>query len=147
MRIWPRPLTRKALVIYAAAGLSLFMIGLMGVATLAESTQYRHAIAWREAGTPAPSPSASPTPPAVKTITLSAVGDIIMGKVGGGMPANGGRDFFAQVKHLLPADLVMGNMGSCARNAVMLRWWATRAGMTSYGTAGAPLAHADRAHR
>ncbi len=46
----------------------------------------------------------------MKTITLSAVGDIIMGDAGAGMPANDGRDFFSKVKHLLPADLVMGNM-------------------------------------
>ncbi|GIH08983.1 metallophosphatase [Rhizocola hellebori] len=46
----------------------------------------------------------------MKTITLSAVGDIIMGVAGRAMPANDGRDFFAKVKHLFLADLVMGNM-------------------------------------
>jgi hypothetical protein len=83
------------------------MIGVVGIAGFAESTRWRHLSAPRKA---TPSPSAVATPPPVKTITLSAVGDIIMGSVGGGMPANEGRDFFAKVKHLLPADLVMGNL-------------------------------------
>ena len=105
MRSWQAPPTRKVLVVYTAAGLSLFVIGVIGLAGFAESARWRHLSAPRKVV-----PSAVPTPPPVKTITLSAVGDIIMGVAGAGMPANDGRDFFAKVKHLLTADLVMGNM-------------------------------------
>jgi hypothetical protein len=45
-----------------------------------------------------------------KTITLAGVGDIVMGDGGSNMPANDGRDFFATVKPLFQADLMMGNL-------------------------------------
>lgn len=96
MRIWS--LTRGALAFYTAAGLCLIMTVVMSLGSAAERAQLRHAGAPRQ---PPPSPTASPTPPPMKTITLSGVGDIIMGN---------NRDFFDKIKHLLPADLVMGNM-------------------------------------
>ncbi len=43
-------------------------------------------------------------------ISLSATGDIVMGGFPGRQPLNGGRDLFTDVKSLLPADLVMGNL-------------------------------------
>ncbi|MBB5871227.1 poly-gamma-glutamate capsule biosynthesis protein CapA/YwtB (metallophosphatase superfamily) [Allocatelliglobosispora scoriae] len=56
----------------------------------------------------APSPSAT-AEPAGGAISLSATGDIVMGRPGA-YPANDGKGFFDKVKSLLPADLVMGNL-------------------------------------
>ncbi len=43
-------------------------------------------------------------------ITLTATGDIIMGSAPSGLPPNGGKGFFDQVKGALVADLLMGNL-------------------------------------
>jgi poly-gamma-glutamate capsule biosynthesis protein CapA/YwtB (metallophosphatase superfamily) len=56
-----------------------------------------------------PSQAASPAPSG-DTITLGAVGDIIMGDAPGSMPANDGRGFFDKVKSLFAVDFMMGNM-------------------------------------
>jgi poly-gamma-glutamate capsule biosynthesis protein CapA/YwtB (metallophosphatase superfamily) len=63
---------------------------------------------------PAPGPTAvaapTPTPePGPPVITLSAVGDIIMGDAGR-LPARDGDGFFDDVAAALAADLVMGNL-------------------------------------
>ncbi len=70
---------------------------------------------WRDAtGFPDPvansTPSPAPSLESSKTITMSSVGDIVMGVAPDRLPANDGRNFFDQVKHLFPADLVMGNL-------------------------------------
>ncbi len=57
------------------------------------------------AATPRPSPSA-----AERTISLSATGDIIMGRAPDRLPVDGGRGFFDSVRKTLAADLVMGNL-------------------------------------
>ena len=52
-------------------------------------------------------------PPAAagqETITLSGVGDVIMGTAPGNLPPNNGAGFFDPVKQALAADLVMGNL-------------------------------------
>lgn len=56
--------------------------------------------------TSSPSPSPTPEPP---TVTLSAVGDIIMGDAGS-LPPDDGAGFFDGVQDALAADLVMGNL-------------------------------------
>jgi Bacterial capsule synthesis protein PGA_cap len=58
-----------------------------------------------------PSASASPTaaPPA-KTITLTGVGDVIMGTLPGSMPPDNGAGYYDDVKAKLASDLVMGNL-------------------------------------
>src|SRR5687767_12923866 len=63
------------------------------------------------AGFPAPVGNPTPAPtPAPDTISMSSVGDIVMASAPSLMPANDGKNFFDQVKHLFPADLVMGNL-------------------------------------
>ncbi|MGC9670347.1 CapA family protein [Planosporangium sp. 12N6] len=62
-------------------------------------------------GAAAPLPTAAPVVAGdVETISLSATGDIIMGAAPGGLPPDGARNFFADVKTALHADLQMGNL-------------------------------------
>jgi hypothetical protein len=65
-------------------------------------------VAWRASGAAAASPSAAAA--ANDRVTLSGVGDVIMGTAPGGLPPRGGRGFFDPVKEALAADLVMGNL-------------------------------------
>ncbi|MFI7602152.1 CapA family protein [Actinoplanes sp. NPDC049681] len=62
-----------------------------------------------------PAAAASSAAPAASggrpgSISLSATGDIIMGQAPSRLPAGGGRGFFDDVKPVLAADLVMGNL-------------------------------------
>jgi hypothetical protein len=64
---------------------------------------------------PTPAPTGAPTgAPAGaasgETVSMSATGDIIMGAAPGGLPPGGAKDFFADVKGALRADLQMGNL-------------------------------------
>jgi hypothetical protein len=67
---------------------------------------------------PRPSASASASAPGPvagaagqdETISLSATGDIIIGVAPNGLPPHGARDFFADVRDALRADLPMGNL-------------------------------------
>jgi hypothetical protein len=61
----------------------------------------------RRAG--ASSAAAAPAGPA-DAITMSATGDIVMGSAPSGLPPNGGKGFFDQVKSALVADFQMGNL-------------------------------------
>lgn len=54
--------------------------------------------------------AASPSPSAATQITLSAVGDVIMGAAPNGLPPGGGKDFFDDVQSALGADLQMANL-------------------------------------
>src|SRR6266511_2730934 len=58
----------------------------------------------------APSPPVSSTPAPVASITIAAVGDILMGSAPDRLPPGGGKDFFAPVAEALRADLTMGNL-------------------------------------
>jgi hypothetical protein len=62
----------------------------------------------------APPPSSGPPAGAgggtEQTVSLSATGDIIMGVAPNALPANGGRELFADVRDALRADLQMGNL-------------------------------------
>ncbi|MDM4721296.1 CapA family protein [Micromonospora sp. WMMA1363] len=62
------------------------------------------------AGGSAPAASTGAAEPAATAISLSATGDIIMGNAPNRLPANDGKDFFADVEGALAADLVMGNL-------------------------------------
>lgn len=44
------------------------------------------------------------------TVSLAAVGDIVMGTSDYGLPPNGGRDLFTPVRSLLTGDVVIGNL-------------------------------------
>ncbi|MFD2766704.1 CapA family protein [Micromonospora eburnea] len=90
---------------------------------------------WQAGGGGAPTGSAvpvdavQPSEPgeSAKVVSLTATGDVIMGNAPSRLPANGGKDFFDDVKAALKGDLVMGNLeepltedtgtGKCAPNA------------------------------
>lgn len=102
---------RKVHVAYLA--LAVLLAATIGVIWTAASTGAANKALWRGdvptapvAETPSPSPEVEPA----KTITLGAVGDIIMGNAPHAMPANDGKGFFDKVKSLFVADLMMGNM-------------------------------------
>ncbi|MFC0533434.1 CapA family protein [Phytohabitans kaempferiae] len=68
---------------------------------------------WRDTALAEPSGQAAAPPsgePALRTISLSATGDIIMGNAPNRLPPNGGEGFFDAVRDALKADLVMGNL-------------------------------------
>lgn len=108
---------RPALVVGALLSL-LLGAGAVTVASLA-MLDGRESAAWHSPETvpasghaPGTSSPAAATPSGAdgKLISLSATGDIVMGSAPNRLPANGGRDFFAQVREVLAADLVMGNL-------------------------------------
>jgi hypothetical protein len=110
------PWDRKPLMIVIAAAAVLVIISIIsGIASAAMFTNTPVA-SWRDAGSqtpaPDPTPSAAPAPaaPVDDTITLSGVGDVIMGSTGFGLPPNDGAGFFNPVKAALASDLVMGNL-------------------------------------
>jgi hypothetical protein len=57
-----------------------------------------------------PPPASSSAPAPVSSITIAAVGDILMGSAPDRLPPRDGRDFFAPVAEALRADLTMGNL-------------------------------------
>jgi len=61
----------------------------------------------KQASKPKPPPKKPPFPPGV--VTISAVGDIVMGSTPR-LPPDGGRGFFSDVAADLPADIVLGNL-------------------------------------
>lgn len=110
------PWDRKPLFVVIAASIVLVLIGILaGVVTAAVASA--PVAQWRDAGSSTPEPGATPTsgesvapPPEQETITLSGVGDVIMGSTNLGVPPNGGAGFFEPVRTALAADLVMGNL-------------------------------------
>lgn len=105
-----RPGTRKVRIAYAA--LALLLVATVGVlwtkaSKTAEPVWVSGATTTEPVSTPSALPSATEVP--TDTITLGAVGDIIMGRPGS-MPANDGRGFFDKVKSLFEVDFMMGNM-------------------------------------
>ena len=59
--------------------------------------------------TPSPSPSSTPAPK-TESITLTGVGDVIMGTLPSSMPPDNGAGYYDDVKAKLASDLVMGNL-------------------------------------
>ena len=60
----------------------------------------------REAAVAAPAPPVEDADP----VTLSAVGDTVMGSLPYGLPSDGGASFFDSVEDLLVGDVVLGNL-------------------------------------
>src|SRR5215470_457024 len=104
---------RKVHIAYAA--LALLLVATVGVFWTKASKSVKPLWVGEAITEPVSSPSAlppassEPSGPA-QTITLGAVGDIIMGDAPDAMPANDGRGFFDKVKSLFAVDLMMGNM-------------------------------------
>jgi poly-gamma-glutamate capsule biosynthesis protein CapA/YwtB (metallophosphatase superfamily) len=59
---------------------------------------------------PPPPSTGSSAPPPVASITIAAVGDILMGSAPDKLPPGDGRGFFTPVAEALRADLTMGNL-------------------------------------
>lgn len=112
------PWDRKPLLVVIAASVVLVLIGIVsGVVTAAVAASPE--AVWRDAGSaPTPDPeaepseggSAAPPPAGTETITISAVGDVILGSANLGTPPNNGAGFFDDVREALAADLVTGNL-------------------------------------
>jgi poly-gamma-glutamate capsule biosynthesis protein CapA/YwtB (metallophosphatase superfamily) len=96
---------RKLIAVYAAV-LAIAVAGWSAALLGAGPRQLWHKSLFTF-GVPDPVPGEEIT---AKTITLAGVGDIVMGDGRSNMPPNDGRDFFAKVKPLLSADLMMGNL-------------------------------------
>ncbi len=108
------PWDRRPLMIVLAGAAALILLAVLsGVATVALFGSRTTPAGWRA---PQAQPSATPTGipggpvGSADTITLSGVGDVIMGSVFHGLPPRGGEGFFDDVKSALAADLVMGNL-------------------------------------
>ncbi len=110
------PWDRKPLLVVIAAAAVLVLISIVsGVVSAAIFAPSMPVGSWRDAGSQppdAPSASQAPAAPPVlnDTVTLSGVGDVIMGSAPGSLPPNNGAGFFDSVKQALASDLVMGNL-------------------------------------
>src|SRR5215207_3655053 len=65
--------------------------------------------------------AAAPAPPVedAEPVTITAVGDTVMGSLPYGLPPDGGASFFDEVDHLLVGDVVLGNLeGTLASGGV-----------------------------
>lgn len=107
------PWDRRPLMVVLAIAAVLVMLAI--ASGMASANLFRgQSPAWQAAAgaTDGPSPTTAPVvpPPAQQTVTLSGVGDIIMGSLPGSVPPNDGAGFFDEVKSALAADLVMGNL-------------------------------------
>jgi Putative enzyme of poly-gamma-glutamate biosynthesis (capsule formation) len=99
-----------------ASAVVLVLIGIVsGVVTAAIAST--PLASWNEGEPAEPNPGSVPSADPSSggssegdTITLSGVGDVIMGSVNLGVPPNGGAGFFDGVRDALAADLVMGNL-------------------------------------
>ena len=109
--------SRPLMVVIAGAVALLILAILSGVATAQIFGGTQPPAAWR--GVPLPPVTGSdPTPTTAPglgtdgkgTITLSGVGDVIMGTQPGSLPPNGGAGFFDSVRGDLAADVAMGNL-------------------------------------
>jgi poly-gamma-glutamate capsule biosynthesis protein CapA/YwtB (metallophosphatase superfamily) len=94
----------------------MLAIAVVGVAVLKTNAAAQTSSRWYPAAAagPAstgPSVQSSPTAPAtVQEISMSGVGDVIMGDAPNNLPPNNGKDFFADVQPSLGADLQMANL-------------------------------------
>ncbi len=89
----------------AALGALLVALILVGCADSGEGPIWQPGAGGGATGAPVESKA-----PEVKTISLSATGDIVMAMAPNRMPPNNGKGFFDSVKKALSADLVMGNL-------------------------------------
>jgi poly-gamma-glutamate capsule biosynthesis protein CapA/YwtB (metallophosphatase superfamily) len=106
-------LPARRVTAFGAVALVLLLAGATAISLLAGGRDGPPA-QWSPAAGPSATPgplgtSASPTAAALEMITLSAVGDVILGDAGR-LPARDGDGFFDGVAAALAADLVMGNL-------------------------------------
>lgn len=110
------PWDRRPLMVVIAAGVALVLLAVIsGVVASSMFAGPDNGSAWQTPGGPVGptgAPSSGPAGPGVANgaITLSGVGDVIMGTLPGKLPPKGGEGFFDAVKDALAADLVMGNL-------------------------------------
>ena len=110
------PWDRKPLLVVIAAAVVLVLVSIIsGVVSATMLTPNSPVASWRDAGsqpTEAPPATQPPAAPPVlnDTVTLSGVGDVIMGSAPNNLPPNNGAGFFDPVKQALASDLVMGNL-------------------------------------
>ena len=112
------PWDRRPLMVVLAGAIVLVLLAILSGMASASMFGGQPA-AWQAPGGqsgPEPTPGATSAPvapaPVEETITLSGVGDVIMGTSPNSLPPNGGAGFFDEVKAALAADLVMGNLES-----------------------------------
>jgi hypothetical protein len=113
------PWDRRPLMVVIAGGIALVILGILsGFVTVQLLGHSDPPAAWRDAPPPIPGGGGDPTPTAARgagtaangAITLSGVGDVIMGTEPNTLPPNGGAGLFDPVKSALAADVVMGNL-------------------------------------
>lgn len=109
------PWDRRPLMIVIAAAAAFVLLAVLS--GMASASMFRgNQPTWQEPASNAtsPTPTAVPVAPPVdeQTVTLSGVGDVIMGSLNHGLPPNDGAGFFDPVRSALASDLVMGNLES-----------------------------------
>jgi hypothetical protein len=111
------PWDRRPLMVVIAGAVALVLLAIVsGVATVQIFGTDKPPAAWREVQVPSTDGPAATTPAPVLggggggAITLSGVGDVIMGSEPDDVPPNGGAGIFGPVKSALAADVVMGNL-------------------------------------
>ncbi|HEX6873919.1 MAG TPA: CapA family protein, partial [Micromonosporaceae bacterium] len=107
------PWDRRPLLIVVAGALVLVLVGILsGVASASLFSRDGSPATWRDVDGPKPSSTGAPVVPPgpADTVTLSGVGDVIMGTLPGDVPPRNGEGFFDPVKDALAADLIMGNL-------------------------------------
>ncbi len=96
-------------VLVAAATAAVLLVGVPVAVGRSAAGDGDRQVAWVPGGAPAISPPPAATADAT-TVTLSGVGDVIMGTAPGDLPPRGGEGFFRDVVEALDSDLVMGNL-------------------------------------
>ncbi len=106
------PWDRRPLMIVLATAVALVLVGIVsGMVSASLSRPAGGGAFWHDAESdPQPGPTEPAPPPPPGPISLSAVGDTIIGTYGYGLAPNGGAGFFDPVKEALATDLVMGNL-------------------------------------
>jgi poly-gamma-glutamate capsule biosynthesis protein CapA/YwtB (metallophosphatase superfamily) len=113
----PQPRRRVGAGTLVAALLVLVVgIAVVGIAVVRANAVTSTSSRWYPAAAAGPAsatPSAGSSPSAAaadQQISMSAVGDVIMGDAPDNLPPNNGKDFFADVQPSLGADLQMANL-------------------------------------
>jgi hypothetical protein len=107
------PWDRRPLMVVIAASAALVLLAVVSGVVASSMYTPKGPASWQapqSQGSPPPSGDAAGAPPAGETITLSGVGDVIMGTEPNKLPPGGGAGFFDPVKQVLAADVVMGNL-------------------------------------
>jgi poly-gamma-glutamate capsule biosynthesis protein CapA/YwtB (metallophosphatase superfamily) len=103
-----RPLPLIAALVVVVLGLGVLVVAYLKLS--GNSPQPAAAQGPASSGPPAPAPPSSAAPDAGTQLSMSAVGDVIMGAAPNGLPPNNGHGFFDDVADNLHADLQMANL-------------------------------------